>query len=160
MSAYIVSKAHIDALVSAAATTANADHGDAGLSWYHEGETCSLGYNDVFMGSQIGQMLWAENLASIHARYPDTLESDSNYPGPADFDSSSVANYQFSNAQPLAPVVILKALNCYEYQSCEHAGWATSEAFAFCEALRGKMIRKLDGYNDAPWEIREEMVSQ
>ena len=55
----------------------------------------------------------------------------------------------------VSPVVILSAIACYEYQSCEHPGWATSEAHDFCHALRIKMIRMLPGYADAPWEVTE-----
>src|SRR4029079_13532152 len=35
-------------------------------------------------------------------------------------------------------------------------GWATSEAHAFCQALRIKLIQCLPGYSDAPWEWTEQ----
>ena len=46
------------------------------------------------------------------------------------------------------PVKILAAINCYEYQACEHPEWKTSEARDFCEALRDRMIRMLPGYGN------------
>jgi hypothetical protein len=52
----------------------------------------------------------------------------------------------------------LKAISCYEYQSCEHPGWRKSEAHAFCEALRDMAIGCLPGYDDAPWEINDAQV--
>ena len=52
-----------------------------------------------------------------------------------------------------SPVAVLKAISCYEYQSCEHPGWHTSEARQFCSVLRDHMISMLPGYDDAQWEI-------
>jgi hypothetical protein len=48
---------------------------------------------------------------------------------------------------------LLNAVHCYEYQACEHPGWETSEAHAFCKALERRLISKLPGYNDGPWAI-------
>jgi hypothetical protein len=53
----------------------------------------------------------------------------------------------------LNPVAILKAIRCYEYQSCEHTGWETSEARLFCGAFRSRMIRMVSGYTTAAREI-------
>jgi hypothetical protein len=36
---------------------------------------------------------------------------------------------------PLHPVALLKAVNCYTYQSCEHSGWRDSKTFQTCEQL-------------------------
>ena len=49
-------------------------------------------------------------------------------------------------------VEALKALDCYEYQSCEHPEWETSEAFEFCRAMRNLLIGCLPGYDAAQWE--------
>jgi len=49
------------------------------------------------------------------------------------------------------PVITLSLISCYEYQSCEHPEWRTSEARAICEALRKLAIRNLPGYDEAPW---------
>ena len=48
-----------------------------------------------------------------------------------------------------------KAIDCYEYQSCEHAGWPRSEARALCAALRHRLIGELPGYDAAPWGIED-----
>jgi len=50
-------------------------------------------------------------------------------------------------------VELIKALHCYEYQSCEHPGWRTSQAHSFCRALERRLIGELPGYDDAPWAI-------
>lgn len=162
MSAFEVCVTHIDALVSAAARR------DAlgSLSWYHgevpgsaPGEalpsrndylaalTAAKREVTIANAGAWGAALLAENRRSIDHRY---AEEDIEAP------------YEFTEIRgPLDPVAILKALSCYEYQSCEHPGWRASEAHSFCEALRARMIRSLPGYDDAAWEVSDpaEVVS-
>lgn len=157
MSAFEVSDTHIDALVSAALSGGPADT----LSWYH-GENSAVSDDGTLNGSYEdyhaeltrmrrevtrenaetwGATLLAENRASVNYRYEeDEIE----------------APYIFTEyTGRINPVAILSALACYEYQACEHPGWAASEAHSFCDALRHHMIRKLDGYSSAPWEIKD-----
>src|ERR1035437_1272028 len=158
MSAWIVSKAHIDALVNAAGSVDFQNH-SSGMSWWNGDERHEMTYSDRVRASEVGMMLWATNLESINARYPDTIEDESGCPGPNDFEGSvSVAEYRFTPTRDLEPEVILKAISCYEYQSCEHEGWKTSEAKSFCEALEHKMIGRLPAYNLAPWGLEESYV--
>jgi hypothetical protein len=155
MSAWIVSKAHIDALVSAAMA-----QGDT-FYWYDADGNHSheLTYTDTERANQVGRMLWAENLASINALYVDTVENPGNCPGPVSFNGpETVEVYKFVRTHKLTPVQILKAIDCYEYQSCEHAGWKTSEAHQFCEALEVRMVSSLPGYNEARWGLDEDDV--
>lgn len=93
MSAFIVDKAQIDAIVQAMLTYELIVPEDA---------------------DDTGRMLWNENLASIHARYPDTITSW-DYPGPIDFTPCDVD----------------------DYQSCEHERWDRSEA----KALNGRLMQ-------------------
>jgi hypothetical protein len=154
VSAFEVSKTHIDALVSAALQRTGGDT----LSWHHgeiprtlPGEmlpgaedylaACKRTKREVsFENAETwGATLLAENRRSVNHRYD---EDEIEYP------------YTFTMIQGrLNAVAILKALGCYEYQSCEHPGWPASEAHSFCEALRHRMIRMLPGYEDAAWEI-------
>lgn len=147
MSAFIVSKEHIDYLVHAALAV-NATW--RGFSYFHEGTWHKVDHKTA---DATGRMLWAENVASVSHRYwgaePDEL------PGPVGVDRETIAMY---TCPPLSqkrfnPVVALKAIDCLDYQSCEHDGWKTSAAFAFCDYLRGALISMLPGYDDAPWEI-------
>ena len=164
MSAYIVSKAHIDALITAAGSVNYAEH-DSGLSWYVRNaakpggyDHHELSYSDRERASEVGAMLWAENLTSINYRYPDTIEDMSNCPGPVGFGLETVDEYTFRPTARLSVVTVLKAIACYEYQTCEHPTWKDSEAYAFCQELKEKMIRQLPGYDDAPWGLRDEHV--
>lgn len=87
----------------------------------------------------VGQMLLDENTRSVNHRY----------------DEGEL--YVYNHAEPAStrwnPVEILSALACYEYQACEHPGWVTSEAYAFCQALRTALVHALPGYAEGPWEI-------
>jgi hypothetical protein len=56
------------------------------------------------------------------------------------------------------PVVILKAIACLEYQSCEHPDWATSQARRFCLELRDHCVERLPGYQQAPWALSDRRI--
>lgn len=53
----------------------------------------------------------------------------------------------------------MKALDCYEYQSCEPPTWRESEEYAWCRDLRRWLLHKIPGfasaYNAAPWSIMD-----
>ena len=161
MSAWIVSKEHIDAMVSAALVCAQENR--SSFRWYDADGNHSheLTYTDTEKATKVGAMLWAENLASINARYTDTIDHPENCPGPVGFNGvSSVANYTLKRTPRIPPVAILKAISCYEYQSCEHAGWKTSQAYQFCASLRDHMISMLPGYDEAPWGLDADEIKE
>ena len=63
--------------------------------------------------------------------------------------------YVFSRVNgKVDPVQVLKAIDCLEYQSCDHPGWKDSEARKFLEALRAKATSQLPGYHEAQWVVR------
>jgi hypothetical protein len=137
VSAFVVGKVHIDALISAFFAYRNRGQSDA-------------------EAIQIGRMLIAENYRSVDHRYPRHDHAD---PTAA---ALAVEEYTFTDlGHHFAPVTILKAIDCYVYQSCEHEGWQDSEARKWCEALRAEAITELPGYQDAPWQItgRVEFIS-
>jgi len=133
MSAWIVSKTHIDCLVQ------------AGI----EREMVRPEEADEF-----GRMLWGECLASVAYRYPQ--DGDGDRPGPSDFRDSDVDTYVYEplDGEPgislLAEAVVHKAVGCYDYQSCEHPGYEGSEAQRFAHILH-KVTALAEG--DAPWGI-------
>ena len=51
------------------------------------------------------------------------------------------------------PVQLLKAIHCYEYQSCEPPDWDGSRVEKFCRRLESFAMRDVPGYNDAEWGI-------
>lgn len=74
----------------------------------------------------LGQELWHENHLSVNYRY------DENTPTPTYVLRTSEA--------PLHPVAVLKAIGCFDYQSCEHEGWEDSRACQLLTALRTSLI--------------------
>ena len=163
MSAFMVGKEHIDALVTAALERESGDFGplswfareltddeksrayESGEPWGAEGPHIAQALRRQATPKQadrIGQMLMRENRLSVNHRY-------------AESETEDIYIYRHPAARGrVDPVVILKGISCFEYQSCEHRGWEGSEAHAFCEALRHRMICRLRGYGEAPWEIR------
>lgn len=90
-------------------------------------------------------MLVTENYQSVHYRY----EGASNLPGEVQDE-----DYVYSRVnEKIDPVQVIKAIDCFEYQTCEHPEWKDSEARKFCQALRGKAISLLPGYDEAAWEV-------
>ena len=139
MSAWVVSKTHIDAMIDAGL------HGQGPygpLSWYTENETGGFAPHDLtrLSADEVGTMLWNENHLSVNYRYDE---------------STPTPTYRHGRLRsgPLPPVVIFKLIACFEYQSCEHPGWETSQAKRFCDALRRSEINKLPGYGEAPWGL-------
>ena|SRR6185437_1429461 len=152
MSAYMVTKIHIDRLLATVAHDPTDANRKCGRDWLR-----SYFYNEPHHNNNldsIGQMLAAENLTSIHYRYPDTVGNDDNVPGPN--EPYWLEPYTFpQTTKPLTCIQALKAIDCYEYQSCEHPEWLTSEAKRFCEQLRKHFVGCLPGYDRAVWGVPE-----
>ncbi len=139
MSSYIVDKAHINAMINSGLS--NRDK----LSWSHGDERYTLDYSNA---DDIGQILLEENIKAVQERYEDTAISD--LPGRS--DAEYLLPFQFKLMYGLSPVQNLKLIDGYEYQACDDTDWEKSNAYAFCEALRRHLIRKLPGYEEAEWE--------
>lgn len=118
MSAFLVSKKHIDTLVSAAV-----QYGTMGVRG-HE--------------TAVGQRLWEANVKSLNAHFGSKVEK---------------RTYEFEKALVPEPVEVLKAIQCYEYQSGDFPGYDKSEAAKLCASLTAKAVTKLPGYDDAPWGL-------
>ena len=74
MSAYIVDRDTIQYLVQSGLEAAFQHHQGHKMRWYYEGESHWL---DDRNASDVGQMLWDENIKSVAYRYRDTA-----YQGP------------------------------------------------------------------------------
>lgn len=137
MSAFVVSREHITRLVNIALVAA-----------IDSGRTQPDPYD-------LGRMLWAENLKSVKARYPN--DTDGNRPGPIDFHDCDVDAYTFGLMSDFCstfdPVEMLKLINCYEYQTCEHKEWKESESFRWCQQMKHYLITQLPGYDEAKWAV-------
>lgn len=155
MSAFIVSKTHIDAII-AVAQNGPSDSGPKypGDGWFApywrgaEGDTLSPRTDT----DQVGTLLWLACQQSVAYRYPNDAEGE--WPGPNGLRLSDILTYTFDRpAKRLTIIQALKAIDAYCYQSCEHPEWSVSPAREFCEQLRSSLIARLPGYDDAAWEI-------
>jgi hypothetical protein len=104
----------------------------------------------------LGNMLWQENIKSVQCRYPDCVDNPKNMPGPIgeNFKLLPEDFLQFGSVKPkeLGELVQLaKSISCYEYQSCEHAGWKDSEAHTFCAEMKESILLALPGWEEAKW---------
>ena len=134
MSAFIQSKAHIDALIRLALD----GPAHPGVRWdprwyfYHDGTAY---YVTPETADMLGGALVAENYASVNYRYSEN-------------DAPEAYTYA-RGSRALTLVEGFKALDGYEYQACEHPGWETSLAHTFVNALRSNLWRVLPGYDGA-----------
>ncbi len=129
-------------------------HGN--FSWYHEDERRELPCTDYQRAAEVGALLWRENVASVLCRYSHTPDD---LPGTA---GDAASQYRFSERDArsicfveIDPVQVIKACDCYDYQSCEHDEWETSEAKTFTETLRRAAAHAVAGYDDAKWGAPE-----
>ena len=157
MSAFIVNIRHIDAILTAALELPPYQRpfrwlaaGDPEDTDYQPGEpwgptavanlTARSRTATLENASNIGRMLLFENMRSFAHRYNCKLD---------------IPVYDYHHGPKLTPVEVLKALACYEYQTCEHPGWKGSDAYSFCSTLRHTIIGLLPGYEDAQWEVTD-----
>lgn len=143
MSAYVVSKTDIDLLISALRQFRT-------RVFYKR----HLDAADSFDPTELGRMFWFENVKSVAYRYglndddDDDLSELTNY-------KLSVAEYNFHEYLDIKPARIAKIAAHYEYQSCEHPSWYSSEAQHTILRLYSALCRHLPGYDDAPWGIND-----
>lgn len=158
MSAFIVAPTHIDAILSTAINGPKGVRRNPHIGWHvpyvdelleHYSGPLSAETADL-----AGRALLHECVSSVSYRYCEPL---GNLPGPA--PNPDPEQYEWTDlGQILTAIECCKAIDCYEYQSCEHAGWRDCGARAFCERARGAMIGCLDGYEQAEWEWSAELV--
>lgn len=143
MSAFVVNDEHIDALLTAGLVWGEKTFGPISWDWPAPSDQPPALTRET--ADAVGLMLLSENVRSVNARYREQDE---------------VGPYRFQRLPGKPdPVVILKAIDCLEYQSNETTDWPESEAFAFCAAMRYRAIRELPGYDNGPgWNIDEREV--
>jgi hypothetical protein len=187
MSAWIVSKRHIDIMVQSAIAGCTDSRG-----WLHPGEQFRWrcdgqgymldphatepserpgfvpGYStEIVTPSMMGQQLVDECVKSVTHRYPNDNVDAGELPGPT--DPYYLKPYVFEPVtrpgvftigaagltvaiEPLVSLAELaKGVACYEYQSCEHDEWESSQAHAICESLTSHILHSLPGFDKAPW---------
>ncbi len=114
-------------------------------------------YKAYLTPSMLGQLLVNENVTSVLYRYsssgrtyyygPETaaeMEDDTieTLPGPC--DRYYMGPYVFEDPrETITPGEVFALIDCYDYQSCEHPEWTSSEAYSFCRSLREVYCRRV-----------------
>lgn len=139
MSAFILNYNHINAMLNFAVSKHMRFHWDIG------GQTAMYCTDNPDDCQTLGAILVRENVRSILARY----QSDK----PEDYiDHQCGYRYGYKD-NAYSPVQIVKACDCYDYQSCETPDYDTTFAARISEWIRGEAISALPGYDSAQWEI-------
>lgn len=133
MSAWIVSRDHIDALVCGAI--------HYGVPFDGEPVTPQN-------ATAVGQKLWNANYRSIRCRYGDR---------------NMAPRYTFVGETLLNPVNLFKQVGCFDYQTCECDDYERSAVYRFCEAMLDRLAKEigvsrpqvydLPAWNAAPWGL-------
>lgn len=136
MSTFWVPKAHIDALLTAA------------LQWgvtAWDPDASRLVALDEADATNIGRDLWLRNFDATQREYYE----DADEPEPP-----QLASYTFERLPgAVDPVVILKAVLCFDYQMSHDPHYQRSDAAEFLQNLHTLAITRLPGYEEAPWAI-------
>ncbi len=143
MSAFLCSNTHINTLASAAE---NCIYIRSTLESWRAGTGKKPVCEDVIRWRQslsdlaaIGHILHNENVRSVNGRYHEFNE----YP------------YKSRRLYPCDAVILIKAIQCYNYQACESDDWESTTAHEITKNLMSHAISKLPGYDKAPWGIEE-----
>lgn len=141
MSAYIVSHAHIDALLTFAARH--------NVDYYVGDERVTI---TAFNATEIGAILLDENERSVRTRYPDDAPGD--LPGT---DGETAESYKWGPFEVPA-LHVLKGCDAFDYQACETDDYHATVAHKIIAAIRATATMQLPGYDAAPWEISRPVV--
>lgn len=125
MSAWLVTKAHIDGIVQSLVTE---------------------GIVPMDQATATGIMLWTENWKSLKARYGETV------PEEAVLDNGKPYVWTGIEA-PLDPQRVVRAIACYDYQSCEHNAWPESESYRLVNQLYKILFEKhsIESTGEGKW---------
>ena len=159
MSAWIVSKRHIDYML-----TAGLIYPQYGkLEWFvpHENKPTDYARGQRWgptavltavkhireltreTADEVGRMLWKQNYESVNYRYDEepTVEAKQPY------------TYEPVPEDEMDILDAIKLTLSYEYQSCETPDWEYTEAYRFAESLIRELIHRIPGMDKAKWSI-------
>ena len=134
MSAYLVTPRTIKAIVQAIK--------ESDLKTYHG-----------LTREEAAELLYDENVKSLHARYGDKLSSTEKGDYLRRVKGKGWEYIAFPNSSPLS---IIKINKCWQYQSCEHEGHEETKAWKLTDAIISRQIDELPGYDQAPWGLDDE----
>lgn len=92
------------------------------------------------------RLLARENGRSLDARYPGDSAKDS-------IELLRPSKGGAAEFLDFPAVAIVKLCHCYAYQACEHRGWAESFAKKLVDTIEAHAVRRMPGYEQAPWGL-------
>lgn len=143
MSAWIVSKAHIDVLVAGLIEAGGYRHRETWVPVTEEN------------ASEVGLMLWRENHKSINYRYSARQRTPAyTFELPKEYASVGPDKFRAGHmAIMVEPGVLAKQVSCYNSQTCEQAAYYRSRAYSCVCSISENLIRQVPGYNEAEWGV-------
>lgn len=178
----------VQAAIAGATDSRGWESPHGGFSWFHDGTRYSVKphldepervskYSVEVPPGTLGQMLVDECVRSVSARYPGDDIDAGELPGPVRERAYYLQPYVFEPidtgrqvysigaglqlaVQPVANTATVAAqLGHYEYQACESDDWRDTEARAFVDAMRERLLGTLPGAEQASWGFSREGVS-
>ena len=140
MSAWVISQTHLDLIVSVAV--------DLKLfAVLSEGQEAHITAENA---TQLGQMLWTENVRSVATRYrlgADNAEHQAYL--------KAIAAYRFHQFERVKPIAAVKLIACLDYQACETDDYQTTLTAQALQRLRLLQPTNVKGsaYEAAPWGV-------
>jgi len=93
--------------------------------------------------------LLQENYNSYNERYQQESVTDRGY-----INSVTITDHGIRELINKVPAIqIIKAIHCYQYQSCEHEGWESSWSYKTTNELIVSLVSQIPGYENATWGI-------
>lgn len=140
MSAFMVSNAHINALV-----TFITDHRILLPKWDVAPDAPAYAQANSGDEQAIGDKLIQANRESLVARYGESerlaLQMNEDWVFKVTINA-------------FKPIEIIKAADCFDYQACEVTDYNSTWAADVMSRVRATAIRQLPGYEAADWEIK------
>jgi len=120
----------------------------------HIAALATFAENNGLCESQLdaAKILCQENVASVAHRYPDTARDTSKHWLDLDMD-----DYIWLSSRPerQASAHVRKLAESYQYQSCEHPGWESSDARELTDRIiaEASATSRCSDVHTAPWSI-------
>lgn len=147
MSAFICSKDLFVALACFAATGRNGSFNVDPRYLKHPSNKAALAligeYTPEGLATHYAQWLYEANARSVDHRYNETN------------DREKIVIRDIAEGTDVPALVILKACNCLDYQSCEPDDWEQSPAYEILRRIKDAAIHALPGYDNADgWNLK------
>ena len=143
MSAYLVEDEHVKQL---AAYLCSGDRSNLeriaqyhGCGFMRDHGAGFIQFEDL--ATHFANILLRENYRSLRARYDDAEIPH----------RVKVTLGEVMRATQIPAVNVLHSVACFEYQACESDDWDQTDAYKICDQISRAAIRRLPGYDDAPW---------